>query len=84
MLPVSLSVCCARRPDRSPRRRGFGDPRGGRSGDMRDGEMLEMYNFLGAPGDLSPVETDEFAMYRFTGGRIAELWGTADNARLRL
>jgi predicted ester cyclase len=40
--------------------------------------------FLGAPGDLSPVETDEFAMYRFADGRIAELWGTADNARLRL
>jgi predicted ester cyclase len=40
--------------------------------------------FLGAPGDLSPVETDEFAMYRITDGRIAELWGTADNARLRL
>jgi predicted ester cyclase len=40
--------------------------------------------FLGAPGDLSPVETDEFAMYRITNGRIAELWGTADNARLRL
>jgi predicted ester cyclase len=40
--------------------------------------------FLGAPGDLSPVETDEFAMYRITDRRIAELWGTADNARLRL
>jgi predicted ester cyclase len=40
--------------------------------------------FLGAPGDLSLVETDEFAMYRITEGRIAELWGTADNARLRL
>jgi predicted ester cyclase len=40
--------------------------------------------FLGAPGDLSSVETDEFAMYRITEGRIAELWGTADNARLRL
>jgi predicted ester cyclase len=41
-------------------------------------------SFLGAPGDLSPVETDEFAMYRISGGRIAELWGTADNARLCL
>ncbi|WP_328475021.1 ester cyclase [Actinoplanes sp. NBC_00393] len=41
-------------------------------------------DFLGAPGDLSPVETDEFAMYRIADGRIAELWGTADNARLRL
>jgi predicted ester cyclase len=40
--------------------------------------------FLGAPGDLSSVATDEFAMYRITEGRIAELWGTADNARLRL
>jgi predicted ester cyclase len=40
--------------------------------------------FLGAPGDLSAVETDEFAMYRITAGRIAELWGTADNARLCL
>jgi predicted ester cyclase len=40
-------------------------------------------NFLGAPGDLSAVETDEFAMYRIIDGRIAELWGTADNARLR-
>jgi predicted ester cyclase len=40
--------------------------------------------FLGAPGDLSPVETDEFAMYRITDGRIAELWGSSDNARLRL
>jgi predicted ester cyclase len=40
--------------------------------------------FLGAPGDRSPVETDEFAMYRIAEGRIAELWGTADNARLRL
>lgn len=40
--------------------------------------------FLGAPGDLSPVATDEFAMYRIAEGRIAELWGTADNARLRL
>ncbi len=40
--------------------------------------------FLGAPGDLSSVETDEFAMYRIEQHRIAELWGTADNARLRL
>jgi len=39
--------------------------------------------FLGAPGDGSPVETDEFAMYRIVGGQVAELWGTADNARLR-
>jgi aspartyl-tRNA synthetase len=40
--------------------------------------------FLGAPGDRSPVETDEFAMYRVIDRRIAELWGTPDNARLRL
>jgi predicted ester cyclase len=40
--------------------------------------------FLGAPGDLSAVETDEFDMYRMADGRIAEVWGTADNARLRL
>jgi aspartyl-tRNA synthetase len=39
-------------------------------------------DFLGAPGDGSPVETDEFAFYRITDGRIEELWGTADNARL--
>jgi len=38
--------------------------------------------FLGAPGDGSAVETDEFAFYRIIDGRIAELWGTADNARL--
>ncbi len=40
--------------------------------------------FLGAPGDQSAVVTDEFAMYRIVDQRIAELWGTADNARLRL
>ncbi|MEV6842997.1 ester cyclase [Actinoplanes sp. NPDC051411] len=40
--------------------------------------------FLGVPGDLSPVETHEFAMYRIADRRITELWGTADNARLRL
>ena len=40
--------------------------------------------FLDAPGDMSGVETDEFAMYRIVDQRIAELWGTADNARLRL
>ena len=28
------------------------------------------------------VTTDEFAMYRFADGRIAEVWVTADNARL--
>ena len=30
------------------------------------------------------VTTDEFAMYRFGDGRIAEVWVTADNARLPL
>jgi predicted ester cyclase len=41
-------------------------------------------SFLGAPGDGSPVETQEFDMYRIAGGRIHEVEGTADNARLRL
>ncbi|GLY16643.1 ester cyclase [Kineosporia rhizophila] len=40
--------------------------------------------FLGAPGDQSAVETDEFVMYRVADGHIHEVWGTADNARLRL
>ncbi len=30
------------------------------------------------------VTTDEFSMYRFEDGRIAEVWVTADNARLPL
>jgi predicted ester cyclase len=30
------------------------------------------------------VTTDEFAMYRLENGRIAEVWVTADNARLPL
>ena len=30
------------------------------------------------------VTTDEFAMYRFDDGRIAEVWVTADNGRLPL
>ena len=38
--------------------------------------------FLGAPGDGSPVETDEFDMYRIVDGLILEVEGTADNARL--
>jgi predicted ester cyclase len=37
-------------------------------------------------GGLAPtgkaVSTDEFAMYRFANGRIAEVWVTADDARL--
>jgi predicted ester cyclase len=40
--------------------------------------------FLGAPGDDTRVETQEFDMYRIIGGRIHEVEGTADNARLRL
>jgi hypothetical protein len=38
--------------------------------------------FLGAPGDATVVTTDEFAMYRFAEERIAEVWVTADIARL--
>lgn len=41
-------------------------------------------SFRGAPGDETRVETDEFDMYRIIGGRIHEIEGTADNARLRL
>jgi predicted ester cyclase len=40
--------------------------------------------FLGAPGDATRVETQEFDMYRIMDGRIHEVEGTADNARLRL
>jgi predicted ester cyclase len=40
--------------------------------------------FLGAPGDGTRVDTQEFDMYRIVGGRIHEVEGTADNARLRL
>lgn len=39
-------------------------------------------SFLGAAGDGSRVETDEFDMYRMADGLIVELVGTADNARL--
>lgn len=38
--------------------------------------------FLGAPGDNSAVETDEFDLYRIVDGLIHEVEGTADNARL--
>ena len=38
----------------------------------------------GVPPTGSTVTTDEFAMYRFDDGRIAEVWVTADNARLPL
>jgi predicted ester cyclase len=36
----------------------------------------------GVPATGAPVRTDEFAMYRFEDDRIAEVWVTADNARL--
>jgi predicted ester cyclase len=39
--------------------------------------------FLGAPGDGSRVETQEFDMYLIQDGLIHEVEGTADNARLR-
>jgi predicted ester cyclase len=39
--------------------------------------------FLGAPGDGTRVETQEFDMYRILDGQIHEVEGTADNARLR-
>jgi predicted ester cyclase len=38
--------------------------------------------FLGQAPSGRPVRTDEFAMYRVEGGRIAEIWVTADNWRL--
>jgi predicted ester cyclase len=38
--------------------------------------------FLGAPGEGTPVSSDEFVMYRIERLTIVELWGTADNARL--
>lgn len=40
-------------------------------------------DFLGAPGDRSRVATEEFDMYRIVDGVIHEVYGTADNARLR-
>ena len=36
----------------------------------------------GAAPTRGTVTTDEFAMYRLEGSRIAEVWVTADNARL--
>ena len=39
-------------------------------------------DFLGAAGDNTWVETDEFDMYRIVDGLIVEVEGTADNARL--
>jgi predicted ester cyclase len=41
------------------------------------------WEFLGADGDGSRVETDEFDLYRIVDGLIVEVEGTADNARLR-
>lgn len=38
--------------------------------------------FLSAPADGARVSTDEHAIYRLDGGRIAAVDGTADNARL--
>jgi predicted ester cyclase len=38
--------------------------------------------FLGANGDGTKVETDEFDMYRIVDGLIVEVEGTADNAWL--
>ena len=37
---------------------------------------------LGVPATGRPVSTQEFAFYRVDAGRIAEVWGTADNLRL--
>ncbi len=38
--------------------------------------------FLGVPATGRTVSTQEFAIYRFAAGRIAEVWVTADNLRL--
>ena len=38
--------------------------------------------FLGVPATGRPVSTQEFAFYRVDAGRIAEVWGIADNLRL--
>jgi steroid delta-isomerase-like uncharacterized protein len=38
--------------------------------------------FLGVPATGRAVSTQEFAIYRFQAGRIAEVWVTADNLRL--
>jgi predicted ester cyclase len=40
--------------------------------------------FRSDPGDDTHVETQEFDMYRILDGRIHEVEGTADNARLLL
>lgn len=58
---------------------------------VHEGEWLAVHlydtgtrqgEFLGAAGDGSRVETDEFDMYRMVDGLIVEVEGTADNARL--
>lgn len=58
---------------------------------VHEGEWLAVHlydrgtrhsEFLGAAGDGSRVETDEFDMYRIVDGLIVEVEGTADNARL--
>jgi predicted ester cyclase len=38
--------------------------------------------FLGVAPTGRPVSTQEFAFYRVDGGRIAEVWVTADDLRL--
>ena len=38
--------------------------------------------FLGVPATGRKVSAQEFAIYRFQAGRIAEVWVTADNLRL--
>jgi aspartyl-tRNA synthetase len=38
--------------------------------------------FRGVPASGRPVTTQEFAFYRIEGGRIVEVWVTADNAPL--
>jgi predicted ester cyclase len=39
--------------------------------------------YLGVPPTGRLVRTDEFAFYRVADGRIAEVWVTADNERVR-
>jgi predicted ester cyclase len=38
--------------------------------------------WLGVPATGRRVTTQEFAVYRWTAGRIAEVWVTADNLRV--
>jgi predicted ester cyclase len=39
-------------------------------------------SFLGVPATGRKVSTQEFAIYRFQAGKIAEVWVTADNLGL--